>query len=99
MNPTHFFYCLLTEGMVEVTKQGKKLCTIGQGKVFGELAILYNCTRTATVTGNTQTMNNTAAPAKEEHYFCTELTISLIIVTSASLLKDVSPTFIQPATN
>lgn len=41
----------LTEGMVEVTKQGKKLCSIGEGKVFGELAILYNCTRTATVTG------------------------------------------------
>lgn len=39
------------EGMVEVTKQGKKLCTIGPGKVFGELAILYNCTRTASVTG------------------------------------------------
>lgn len=37
--------------MVEVTKQGKKLCTIGPGKVFGELAILYNCTRTASVTG------------------------------------------------
>uniref|UniRef100_A0A4W6FKH5 cGMP-dependent protein kinase n=1 Tax=Lates calcarifer TaxID=8187 RepID=A0A4W6FKH5_LATCA len=41
---------VLTEGMVEVTKQGKKLCSIGPGKVFGELAILYNCTRTATVT-------------------------------------------------
>ncbi|XP_024913314.1 cGMP-dependent protein kinase 1 isoform X2 [Cynoglossus semilaevis] len=26
-----------------------KLCTMGPGKVFGELAILYNCTRTATV--------------------------------------------------
>lgn len=37
--------------MVEVAKQGKKLCTIGSGKVFGELAILYNCTRTASVTG------------------------------------------------
>lgn len=36
---------------MEVTKQGKKLCTIGPGKVFGELAILYNCTRTASVTG------------------------------------------------
>uniref|UniRef100_A0A671W648 cGMP-dependent protein kinase n=1 Tax=Sparus aurata TaxID=8175 RepID=A0A671W648_SPAAU len=44
---------VLEEGMVEVTKQGKKLCTIGQGKVFGELAILYNCTRTATVTALT----------------------------------------------
>lgn len=37
--------------MVEVTKQGTKLCAIGPGKVFGELAILYNCTRTASVTG------------------------------------------------
>ncbi|XP_074472838.1 cGMP-dependent protein kinase 1-like [Sebastes fasciatus] len=44
---------VLEEGMVEVTKQGKTLCTIGQGKVFGELAILYNCTRTATVTALT----------------------------------------------
>uniref|UniRef100_A0A3B3Z644 cAMP-dependent protein kinase type II-alpha regulatory subunit n=1 Tax=Periophthalmus magnuspinnatus TaxID=409849 RepID=A0A3B3Z644_9GOBI len=39
---------VLEEGMVEVTKQGKKLCRIGPEKVFGELAILYNCTRTAT---------------------------------------------------
>lgn len=43
--------CLLTEGEVEVTKGGQRLCTIEPGKVFGELAILYNCTRTATVTG------------------------------------------------
>lgn len=32
-----------------MTKEGVKLCTMGPGKVFGELAILYNCTRTATV--------------------------------------------------
>nr|XP_043868592.1 cGMP-dependent protein kinase 1-like [Solea senegalensis] len=44
---------VLEEGMVEVTKQGKKLCSIGPEKVFGELAILYNCTRTATVTALT----------------------------------------------
>ncbi|KAG7219586.1 hypothetical protein INR49_018963 [Caranx melampygus] len=36
-------------GKVEVTKESLKLCTMGPGKVFGELAILYNCTRTATV--------------------------------------------------
>lgn len=36
---------------MEVTKDGLKLCTMGPGKVFGELAILYNCTRTATVKG------------------------------------------------
>lgn len=41
-----FFF---SDGKVEVTKEGVKLCTMGPGKVFGELAILYNCTRTATV--------------------------------------------------
>ncbi|XP_051883491.1 cGMP-dependent protein kinase 1 isoform X1 [Pristis pectinata] len=40
---------VMEEGKVEVTKEGVKLCTMGPGKVFGELAILYNCTRTATV--------------------------------------------------
>lgn len=41
----------ITEGKIEVSKEGRYLCTLGPGKVFGELAILYNCTRTATVTG------------------------------------------------
>uniref|UniRef100_A0A8B9LCZ1 cGMP-dependent protein kinase n=1 Tax=Astyanax mexicanus TaxID=7994 RepID=A0A8B9LCZ1_ASTMX len=40
---------VMEDGKVEVTKEGLKLCTMGPGKVFGELAILYNCTRTATV--------------------------------------------------
>uniref|UniRef100_A0A8C2TQ16 cGMP-dependent protein kinase n=1 Tax=Coturnix japonica TaxID=93934 RepID=A0A8C2TQ16_COTJA len=40
---------VMEDGKVEVTKEGVKLCTMGPGKVFGELAILYNCTRTATV--------------------------------------------------
>lgn len=40
---------VMEEGKVEVTKDGQKLRTMGPGKVFGELAILYNCTRTATV--------------------------------------------------
>ncbi|XP_051541562.1 cGMP-dependent protein kinase 1-like isoform X2 [Myxocyprinus asiaticus] len=44
---------VLEEGLVEVTKGGQNLCTIEPGKVFGELAILYNCTRTATVTALT----------------------------------------------
>lgn len=43
----------LLDGKVEVTKEGVKLCTMGPGKVFGELAILYNCTRTATVKSKT----------------------------------------------
>jgi hypothetical protein len=39
------------DGRVEVTKDGQKLCTMDPGRVFGELAILYNCTRTASVRG------------------------------------------------
>ncbi|XP_023657303.1 cGMP-dependent protein kinase 1 isoform X2 [Paramormyrops kingsleyae] len=44
---------VLEEGKVEVTKENQKLCTMDPGRVFGELAILYNCTRTATVTALT----------------------------------------------
>lgn len=39
------------EGQVEVTKGGERLCRMDSGKVFGELAILYNCTRTASIQG------------------------------------------------
>lgn len=68
------FWCLSTEGMVEVTKQGNTLCTIGPGKVFGELAILYNCTRTASVTGkqtrsgSLETMEARALPGMSRDY-------------------------------
>ena len=37
------------DGDVQVTKGGQVRSTMGPGKVFGELAILYNCTRTATI--------------------------------------------------
>ena len=40
-----------TEGTVEVSKNNKVLTTMGPGRVFGELAILYNCTRTASIKG------------------------------------------------
>lgn len=43
--------CVVSEGSVEVTKDGRYLCTLAPGKIFGELAILYNCTRTASVAG------------------------------------------------
>jgi len=43
---------LVSEGKVEVTKANTKLCTMGPEKVFGELAILYNCTRTASIKGS-----------------------------------------------
>ncbi|CAF1524292.1 unnamed protein product [Adineta ricciae] len=40
---------IMEEGTVEVSKLNKILTTMGPGRVFGELAILYNCTRTASI--------------------------------------------------
>lgn len=40
------------EGDFEVMKEDKVLGHMGPGKAFGELAILYNCTRTASIRGN-----------------------------------------------
>ncbi|XP_032817552.2 cGMP-dependent protein kinase 1-like isoform X1 [Petromyzon marinus] len=40
---------ILMEGLLDVSKQGESLCTLQPGALFGELAILYDCTRTATV--------------------------------------------------
>jgi cGMP-dependent protein kinase 1 len=36
---------------VEVSRDDKYLSTLAPGKVLGELAILYNCKRTATIKG------------------------------------------------
>jgi CRP-like cAMP-binding protein len=44
-------YFLFPEGELEVLKDGKVLGKMGPGRAFGELAILYNCTRTASVKG------------------------------------------------
>ncbi|XP_069482666.1 cGMP-dependent protein kinase 2 isoform X2 [Ambystoma mexicanum] len=44
---THLF--VLAEGKLEVYQQGKLLTSIPEWTTFGELAILYNCTRTASV--------------------------------------------------
>ncbi|XP_024885811.1 cGMP-dependent protein kinase, isozyme 2 forms cD5/T2 isoform X2 [Temnothorax curvispinosus] len=41
------------EGKVEVSRDDKYLSTLQHGKVLGELAILYNCKRTATITAAT----------------------------------------------
>ncbi|XP_059097013.1 cGMP-dependent protein kinase, isozyme 1-like isoform X2 [Tigriopus californicus] len=42
------------EGEYEVIKEGKVLGRLGVGKAFGELAILYNCKRTASIKAITQ---------------------------------------------
>ncbi len=44
-----FFPC--SEGEYEVWKGGKYLYTMGPGNCFGELALLYNCKRTASIKG------------------------------------------------
>ncbi|KAL7301057.1 hypothetical protein TKK_0006329 [Trichogramma kaykai] len=41
------------KGQVEVSRDGRYLSTLSPGKVLGELAILYNCKRTATITAAT----------------------------------------------
>ena len=43
----HFY--VSAEGEYEVIKDGKVLGRLGVGKAFGELAILYNCKRTASI--------------------------------------------------
>ena len=40
---------VMEEGKVEVSREGKFLSVMSAGKLFGELAILYNCKRTASV--------------------------------------------------
>ena len=40
-----------SQGEYEVIKDGKVLGRLGVGKAFGELAILYNCKRTASIKG------------------------------------------------
>lgn len=39
------------DGELEVIKDNKILGRMGAGKAFGELAILYNCRRTASIKG------------------------------------------------
>lgn len=51
----------IAEGKVEVSREGKFLSWMPAGKVMGELAILYNCKRTATITGNHK-LNETFFP-------------------------------------
>lgn len=46
---THTYMSMPSEGNVQVTKNNELRGQMGPGKLFGELAILYNCTRTATI--------------------------------------------------
>lgn len=43
---------VVDSGELDVLYSGEKVATIGQGKVFGEIALMYNCPRTATIIAN-----------------------------------------------
>lgn len=43
------------DGEVQVILDGKKLVKLGAGKMFGELAVLYSCRRSAYVKALTDT--------------------------------------------
>ena len=45
----------IIEGEVHVSKGGNSRPSMGPGRLFGELAILYNCTRTATIKAKSNT--------------------------------------------
>lgn len=45
------YFLFFTEGLLQVIQNGKLLGEMCPGTAFGELAILYNCKRTATVKG------------------------------------------------
>ena len=46
-------FFVLIEGTVRVTRNGRKLAELGPGDWFGEIALLTNAARTATVTATT----------------------------------------------
>ncbi|XP_062376284.1 cGMP-dependent protein kinase 2 [Sardina pilchardus] len=89
--PGHYLY-VLAEGLLEVSQNGKLLGQMRAGTAFGELAILYNCKRTATVTAVAeshiwaldrqmfQKIMMRSTQAQNEEYFS--------FLRSVSLLKD-----------
>lgn len=47
----YIFHFKFLEGQLEISKDGRKLRVLDRPTVLGELAVLYNCTRTASVKG------------------------------------------------
>jgi CRP-like cAMP-binding protein len=67
---------LFSEGRVEVSRDDKYLSTLAPGKVLGELAILYNCKRTATIKGKFRILLLTASsPLLFSHIFANDLCV------------------------
>ncbi|XP_041832043.1 cGMP-dependent protein kinase 2 [Melanotaenia boesemani] len=67
---------IVTAGELSVSQAGRDLRTLTTGDVFGELAILYNCKRTATVKAKTSV-----------HLWCMERQTYRTIITNKSKKK------------
>ncbi|KAF7667862.1 hypothetical protein LDENG_00040760 [Lucifuga dentata] len=87
--PGNYLY-VLAEGLLEVIQNGKLLGEMRPGTAFGELAILYNCKRTATVKAvaqsqiwaldrlTFQTIMMRTIQARHEEYFSFLRSVSLL---------------------
>jgi predicted MFS family arabinose efflux permease len=77
------FY-LIAEGQVRVTRRGRDLATLGPGDSFGEIALLRDVPRTATVT----TLEPTRLLALERDDFLTAVTGTSGSVSAADAMVD-----------
>ncbi|XP_020481952.1 cGMP-dependent protein kinase 2 isoform X1 [Labrus bergylta] len=87
--PGNYLY-VLAEGLLEVIQNGKLLGEMRPGTAFGELAILYNCKRTATIKSVSQshiwaldrqtfqTIMMRTTQARHEEYFSFLRSVSLL---------------------
>jgi hypothetical protein len=77
------FY-LIAEGQVQVTRRGRDLATLGPGDGFGEIALLRDVPRTATVT----TLEPTRLLALDRDDFLTAITGTSGAVSAADAMVD-----------